>query len=164
MLLEHPKDLGQRRQGDPGSIWRWPQTRSLTEEQGLLTGALLQSSWGRAYAKPTRFLHNLPGLQHELRPGWPGFDPDGIYTGPLQKDEHMQELIGKSAEGFATKSAAAWPSKLCQKIAEILVESCQGQQPSVSMGCWQREQVERHCGGYWLRGCKGKGAHKGTSR
>ena len=85
VLLEHPEDLGRRRQGDPGSVWRWPQVKELAERHGLSTGALLQSSWGRAFPKPTRFLHNLPAFERDLRPGWPTFEKDS-YIGPLEKE------------------------------------------------------------------------------
>ena len=84
-LLEHPEDLGRRAEGVPASIWRWPSVRALVDRAGWQTGALMQSDWGRAFAKPTRFLFCLPGFAASLWCGWPCFDADGFYLGPLPR-------------------------------------------------------------------------------
>ena len=47
VLLEHPEDLGRRAQGDPGYSWRWRRVRSFGEQEGMQTGVLRQSDWGR---------------------------------------------------------------------------------------------------------------------
>ena len=112
-LLEHPEDLGARRAGIPGSIWRWPAVRALVEHPGWTTGALLQSAWGRAFAKPTRFVTSLPGFSSSLFPGWPEWDEAGRYTGPLPRGPAEEQLIGFSDGVFRATGAAAWPSLLC---------------------------------------------------
>ena len=121
ILIEHPEDLGARAAGDPGSIWRWPELRQLAAEEGWATGALAQSDWGRAFEKPTRFLTNLEGFLTCLDLGWPSFDAQGKYIGPLKARASSQQLIGSEGGSFATKQAAAWPSELCRKIAELLL-------------------------------------------
>ena len=50
---------------------------------GWKTGALMQSDWGRTFAKPTRFVYHLPGFEPALVNGWPCFNGDGGYQGPL---------------------------------------------------------------------------------
>ena len=119
-LLEHPEDLGARKLGDPGSIWRWPSVRRLVEQNGWSTGALLQSDWGRSFSKPTRLLYKLPGLESMLTSGWPFFNGEGIYEGPLTKSRVDEQLIGQAADGFATLGAAAWPSPLCKALAKYM--------------------------------------------
>ena len=119
-LVEHPEDLGSRRLGDPGSIWRWPSVRALEEKAGLQTGALMQSDWGRSYAKPTRFMYNLAGFEALVKNGWPDLDREGRYQGPLPENKLKIELIGKDGTDFNTLKAAAWPSPLCEKIAELI--------------------------------------------
>ena len=92
-FLEHPEDLGKRPSGVPGSIWRWPELSALAEHSGVETGALLQSDWGVPYAKPTRFMFNLPRLREIVCLGWPCFAPDGAYLGPLSRKRGHGELI-----------------------------------------------------------------------
>jgi hypothetical protein len=119
-VVEHPEDLGVRKLGDPGSIWRWPGVRALVDEESWRSGALLQSEWGRTFAKPTRFLYYLPGFEDILKDGWPIFDEAGVYQGPLGRSKVEMELIGKKGEEFTTLGAAAWPSQLCEALAELI--------------------------------------------
>jgi len=50
--------------------------------------------------------------------GWPTFNADGKYEGPLgPKPETTESLTGKSGRDFATARSAAWPPELCHRIA-----------------------------------------------
>jgi len=118
-LLEHPEDLGVTAAGEmPGAIWDWPEVRSLTKHPDVHTGALYQCSWGRPFAKPTRLLLKAGKLKEILELGWPTFNADGKYEGPLgPKPETTESLTGKSGRDFATARSAAWPPELCHRIA-----------------------------------------------
>ena len=128
-VLEHPEDLGRRSSGVPASIWRWPAVRRLAEQDKWQTGALLQSSWGRAFAKPTRFVYCLPGFAASLFAGWPSFDDEGFYVGPLPRLGAPEVLIGKKGSVFKTLSAAAWPSELCRELARCMWAAWSGFSP-----------------------------------
>ena len=84
VLLEHPEDLGRVKDGGtPGSIWRWPLVRKLSNRTGILWGALAQQDLGAPSVKPTRLLGNLSCALHWLHLGPPRFDARGRYLGPL---------------------------------------------------------------------------------
>ena len=53
--------------------------------------------------------------------GWPQFDGQGFYLGPLAKPKAELELIGKETnELFATQLAGDWPCQLCKVIADLV--------------------------------------------
>ena len=125
-LLEHPEDLGRTKEGKaPASIWQLPEVQELGDIAGACSGALYQSDWGRAYAKPTRLLGRLQGLEDLLKVGPPSFDKLGAYIGPLSKcSSATSSLIGKDHADFRTRSAAAWPRQLCTRLAEMTIQHC----------------------------------------
>eukprot|EP00974_Lingulodinium_polyedra_P016441 1592285-Lingulodinium_polyedra.AAC.1 len=59
--------------------------------------------------------------------GWPSFDNDGKYLGPLgQPVAGLEQLVGQSREGsFRTGPSAAWPHLLCEALAERIVRHFQ---------------------------------------
>ena len=87
VILEHPEDLGKVGNDMPGSIWQFEAVRKLVDQPGVTTGALRQSDFGTAYQKPTRLVCRLPGIEDHLFVGWPSFDNERRYTGPLPKPE-----------------------------------------------------------------------------
>ena len=93
LLLEHPEDLGSRSRGDPGSIWRWKRVRAFGDKEGVKTGALRQSDWGRYVEKPTRLLFRLPGLEKAVNLGWPVLSEKGVYQGPLEKEQTQEPRL-----------------------------------------------------------------------
>ena len=128
-LLEHPEDLGQVQQKDgtthcPASIWRWPQVRSLLTISQVTWGAIYQEDFGTEYKKPTRLLTNLPETHRFMCVGEPQFSEDGFYKGPLIARAHaVVKLHGvKGTAGFKTSASAAWPTALCRKLSEMIVE------------------------------------------
>ena len=121
-ILEHPEDLGRAGVDIPGSMWQFEAVRGLMSQAGVVTGALRQSDFGTSYQKPTRLLGRLPGLEDHLYAGWPTFEEDESYTGPLPKfTGTATRLIGRQGAGFRTTETAAWPEKLCDLLANLAV-------------------------------------------
>ena len=134
MLLfsEHPEDLGRvyrEEDGlamDPGSIWQWPEVRSLKEidELQLFTVAFSQCCFGRPYRKPTRILTNIEELRRWGPEGWPVFDTANGYLGPLgQCNCNISVSLAKkhNNEGFKTSGTASYPSKMDEGLAQAIV-------------------------------------------
>ena len=130
LLREHPEDLGAVSGGSrPGTIWQWPEVLALLARPGVTWGALAQDEWGRDFRKPTRFLGRLPGLEGVLHMGPPTFDAIGAYTGPLPRAQGpaRRTLVGKSMDGtFVTAPAAAWPPRLCRRLADLTISAVVG--------------------------------------
>lgn len=125
-LLEHPEDLGTAARGRPASIWQWPEARALTNEPNAASIAIHQSSFGTAYPKPTRLTGRLPDLHLVGAQGWPTFCPQGRYLGPLAKPQAQTTLRRQPNDaGFRTTGTAAWPSQLCQWVAQQILKGYQ---------------------------------------
>ena len=124
VVLAFPEDLGKRACGaTPASVWSWPQAQRLLKVDGVRWGALCQSDWGKAYREPTRLLARIPGFEEIVHVGDPVFDDQGYYRGPLPADgERRRGLVGKVETCFRTRSSAAWPTRLCEKLAEKVFE------------------------------------------
>ena len=130
-LIEHPEDLGRTSTGDvPASIFQLPELRSLAANCQATSFALHQCHYGAATSKPTRLVTTLPAALGEPHQGWPQFDDRDGYRGPLPAScghRHARQLIGRSSDGaFATAASAAYPPKLCEHIAELIVRSASG--------------------------------------
>ena len=122
VILEHPEDLGKAGTDVPGSIWQLESIKELASQSHVVTGAIRQSDFGTAYQKPTRLLGRLPGLSDHVFQGWPTFDNDGHYTGPLPKFSGTStRLIGRQGAAFRTTDTAAWPESLCHLLAQLAV-------------------------------------------
>ena len=124
-LWEHPEDLGRVKDTDdaPGSIWQWDELRTLQLESDATTWAIYQCHFGADTPKPTRFLGNIDKeMPHS---GWPTFDAEGFYSGPLGAGcghrFHVRKLIGKTKGVWNTSPSAAYPSKLCKYLAQLLL-------------------------------------------
>ena len=99
-----------------------------------VSGAIRQSDFGTEYQKPTRLLGRRPGLHHHIFEGWPAFDDNDKYSGPLPKFEGTSErLIGRQRSGFMTTDTAAWPEKLCNRIARLTVEAVRSTTPAEAL-------------------------------
>ena len=121
-ILEHPEDLGKTGKDVPGSIWQLAKIRALESQGEVDTGAIRQSDFGTAYQKPTRLLGRLPGLAGHMFVGWPCFDEEGHYTGPLPKfTGTAARLIGRKGNSFKTTDTAAWPERLCHLLARLAI-------------------------------------------
>ena len=77
--------------------------------------------------KPERTLSNLEGHHAIGVQGWPAFNKDGKYTGPLPNEcPHggHESVGGRGADGtFATKKLATFSRPFNQYIAALLVNS-----------------------------------------
>ena len=58
--------------------------------------------------------------------GWPSFDDEGVYVGPLPRQKAPEVLIGMVGSDFVTVGAAAWPSELCRELARCMWEAFSG--------------------------------------
>ena len=97
----------------------------LLESLGYRRAALYQDQWSDVgYRKPTGIFCNAPRLHEEadIYMGWPSFDAEGRYVGPLPARPPAEEaLIGKGADDeFKTKPTAAYPPQLCMCFASLL--------------------------------------------
>ena len=86
----------------------------------MVRGAIYQKDWAQVDdLKPAGLCTNAPHLaQHELfHQGWPEFDAEGYYSGPLpRRPVEGPGLIGKASDGtFNTKPTAAYPPGMCTK-------------------------------------------------
>eukprot|EP00973_Karenia_brevis_P088545 12276589-Karenia_brevis.AAC.1 len=81
-----------------------------------------QCHFGAATSKPTRWMGNLPSFKRLLHVGWPKFDEKRKYVGPLPQScghSFHEPLIGAGDAGkFKTSAAAAYPTALCEEIAQ----------------------------------------------
>ena len=122
-IWEHPEDLGVTETGDvPASIWQLAEIRSL---EGF-TWAVHQCAFGALHPKPTRFLSNLP-LAEQWSNGWPTFDADGRYTGPLTWCNHdwHESMMGwdVSSGTWRTAGSECYPPLLCSHLVDCITSS-----------------------------------------
>ena len=62
------------------------------------------------------------GIEKILMAGWPTFDEDNRYWGPLNRQKINSEmLIGRNKEVFKLAATAVWPAALCEVLARNLV-------------------------------------------
>eukprot|EP00973_Karenia_brevis_P039167 5410357-Karenia_brevis.AAC.1 len=94
--MEHTEDLGRTKSGDdPASIWQLQRIRQL-ETGSVLTGAMFQCHHGASSSKPTRWMGNVSSFADSLYLGWPCFNDNNQYAGPLPSfcgHERHQPLI-----------------------------------------------------------------------
>ena len=77
------------------------------------------------YPKPTRLLSDADGLLQKGHPGWPSFNKDDYYLGPLPRHCGHQHppLSGASAQGgFKTGPTAAYPLGMNQMLASLVFD------------------------------------------
>jgi hypothetical protein len=133
-LCEHPEDLGKLPDlCTPASIWALDRMRTLQETTGAKTGAFHQCPWGAETSKPTRMIGTLdlqdPSGVNWIYLGWPSFDWQGFYRGPLPRycghPRHPQLIRQNPSDGsFKTAAAAAYPPEMCLWLALMIVRFC----------------------------------------
>ena len=134
-IFEHPEDLGITVDDErPASIWQLDALRQLQITTEAYTWALYQCEYGKESglacadtSKPTRLLSTLPAASDEPYQGWPEFNTDFAYIGPLpHKCSHSghKPLIGQDSNGrFKTAPSAAYPPAMCHRLADLIVRS-----------------------------------------
>ena len=125
-LFEHPEDLGKTTGGDkPASVWQLEEMRKFVDSGNAFTFAVFQCHFGAQSPKPTRFVTTFPLAQSFPWQGWPQFDEDRNYLGPLpaacSHPFHVRKLIGKENGKWKTADAAAYPPPLCKWLAQLIV-------------------------------------------
>ena len=133
VLAEHPEDLGTVvREEDgavirPASIWQLEEIKRLVQK-GLERVGINQCCWGTTWRKPTRLLTNAAAIKQWGPVGWPTFDDQGFYEGPLQQNCGCQvttSLAKKSnQEAFRTTGTSIYPPKLDEAIADAIIQHC----------------------------------------
>ena len=129
-LLEHPEDLGRAPGGFPASIWQWPSTKELASKTEAQTVATQQQHFkGARHVKPTRFFGTLLGMAELGDEGWPYFDTEGYYQGPvppppLDYKTKYVPLVGidPMTGTFRTRPSGAYPEGLCELIAKVIFD------------------------------------------
>ena len=130
-LLEHPEDLGRVKyglhKGVPASIWQLPELRKAYAEFPFVTVAGHQCRFGVDFPKPTRLLTDILSLAAFGYTGWPSFDENDNYVGPLPRhcghDNHKAQTIGRvEGGGHATSPMASYPDKMCLYLAFHIFE------------------------------------------
>ena len=98
-LLEHPEDLGATSKGVPASIWQLKEARRCDRpDTDFFCCALFQCIFDAPYAKPTRLLTDMDSLLEWAWLGWPAFDTNDAYKGPLPGrcgHVHSQKLVAR---------------------------------------------------------------------
>ena len=102
-----------------------------------MTAAGHQCQFGVDRAKPTRIWSDILSLRAFGFEGWPIFDEEGWYIGPLPKScghDHKERTIGKTPDGqaFNISPSAAYPPKMCEFLAwhffkaweEFIIATC----------------------------------------
>ena len=133
ILVEHPEDLGTVvREEDravlrPAAIWQLDEVRRLVDEN-VFTVAINQCCWGTSWRKPTRLLANSRQIRKWGPSGWPQFDDEGFYTGPLKQDcgcQVIRSLAKRSNdEAFRTTGTSVYPPRLDEAIAAAIIDYC----------------------------------------
>ncbi len=86
LLFIHPEDLGRADQGQPASIWQLTELKAWANRWGLKRYGTHQCRFGKSeWPFPIGVLSSHP-LPHALFTlGWPKFDSDRHYIGPLPR-------------------------------------------------------------------------------
>ena len=141
-FTEHPEDLGRVNYWDPAScpasIWNCIEVRQLVAD-GWQTRALHQGPFGAITVKPTRIVFNHNAFNCIGVPGWPSFDSQGKYSGPLGPMSNPPGVSIMRQQGevgaFRTSALSAYPSKLCKLLAQCILFSWSNSSgPSLSAG------------------------------
>ncbi len=86
LLFIHPEDLGRADRGEPASVWQLPELRAWANKWGLRRYGTHQCRFGQSdWPFPIGILSSHP-LPHALfTPGWPTFDENKQYIGPVPR-------------------------------------------------------------------------------
>ena len=170
MFSEHPEDLGRvireedRAKLDPAAMWQLQQVQQLLhlEALRLFTVAFNQCCFGAQYKKPTRVISNLPEVKHWGREGWPQFDKDYNYMGPIQpcSCQTSWTLAKRSnQEEFRTTQTSAYPPDMDHSLAQAFFQAFHQSPPSFRWeigfkngGAKHRRGQGKPCGGRTQRG------------
>ena len=122
VVFEHPVDLGSYSLGTPASVFQLERLRGVVKNQAWSTFAFHQCDFKALSSKPTRLVTNVGALSSFK--GWPVFDKNDNYLGPLPKScghlhEPLVDAAGKSKDRLT--DSAAYPAELNKWLAEQVV-------------------------------------------
>ena len=123
-VLGHPEDLGAVEGERPASIWQWPEFHDLVATSGACSFAVHQCAFGSTTTRPTRFATSFPVSDPRCHESLPRFDKFGRYLGPLPRKcghQHATKLIGKTQRNWHTSASGAYPPRLCQLLAQLIL-------------------------------------------
>ena len=129
LFSEHPEDLGRviREEDqailDPAAIWQLDEVRVLLKlgQLHLFTVSFNQCCFGAGYKKPTRILTNLEPLKKWGPGGWPVFDEQFNYMGPLLPcscNTSWTLARRTNQEAFRTTHTSAYPPAMDAALAQ----------------------------------------------
>ncbi len=126
-FMEFPDDLGLCKTCTPASPWQVQELKDFSKSSGGTCCAHHTCQWAISVLKPERTLSNLEGHQAIGVKGWPAFNQEGKYTGPLPSicpHGGHEAVVGRSSNGiFETKQLATFARPFNQYIAALLVNS-----------------------------------------
>ena len=93
-VLEFPEDLGSKQGRRQASIWQLACTKKLAETTGGHRIALYQRWFGTPFLKPTGLLTSCTPTYKLSLIGWPRFDSQGRYLGPLSYEHAVPMALG----------------------------------------------------------------------
>lgn len=129
LLAEHPEDLGTIYREEDGATAR---DEEADQQRGGQPGPLhpgLQPVLLRGTVQEAHSIDDQPGGSEELGPhGWPVFDEDGKYAGPLNSGctcrPTMSLAKSRQDSTFRTTGASAYPADMDEALAyAILAEA-----------------------------------------
>ena len=137
LLVEHPEDLGTVVREEDRAVLRPASLWQLRKAVGR-TIFSHQCCWGTPWRKPTRLLSNSEKIKAWGPIGWPQFDEEGFYLGPLQQNcgcKITTTLAKKdNSEGFRTTGTSVYPPRLDEAIAEAIISYCKDNRRSSERG------------------------------
>ncbi len=86
LLFIHPEDLGRADRGEPASVWQLPELRAWANRWGLRRYGTHQCRFGQSdWPFPIGVLSSHPLPHSHFTPGWPTFDDNKRYVGPVSR-------------------------------------------------------------------------------
>ena len=72
--------------------------------------------------------------------GWPSFNDQGKYLGPLPPHTDVVSMpVGRAPDGtFRTSSSAAWPPSMCKHLASLIIQAFL---EALKAGDWGHEEA-----------------------
>ena len=129
LFWEMPEDLGGHTLGDPGSPWTLRRVRSLMQMKRMTCFAYRKCAFDALPGpEPTRVMTDIPGLTDLGHEGWPSFDKEMRYLGPLPPGcghPHEVRETERRARGPPEERMAmdGWYEAVATKILKALRES-----------------------------------------
>ena len=123
VVFEHPENVGSHRLATLVSVFQLEHLRGIVKSQAWSTFAFHQCDFNAHSSKPTRLVTNV-GVPSFSFTGWPVFDKNDNYLGPLPTSCcHVHEPLVDAAEKSKDRltKSAAYPAEVNKWLAEQVV-------------------------------------------